>query len=89
MSETERAIYERQRRRRLAEDRKTYQVLFPWLRNTHPEVFEQFGIFFTNLSERNPRSKNLSVTKDFKCFMRQGKGMCYVFLSCFMLLLLL
>jgi hypothetical protein len=46
MAETEKAVYERQRRRKLAEERKKYQILFPWLRNTHPEIFTQFNIFF-------------------------------------------
>ena len=76
---SQRAIYERQRRRRLAEDRKAYRVLFPWLRKTHPEVFMQFSVFFGKLGERNPKSKNLSVTRDFRRFMWEGKGMCYVF----------
>ena len=79
MAETDRAIYERQRRKKLAEERRRYQILFPWLHNTFPEIFSQFNVFFESLSERNPRTKNLSITQDFKCFLRQGKGMYYVF----------
>ena len=88
MSGSERAIYERGRRKRLAEERKKYRVLFPWLRRAHPEVFGEFNAFFANLNEKNPQSMNLSVTNDFKRFMRLGKGMCLCFFSCCLLLLL-
>ncbi len=75
MAETSRAIYERQRRRTIAEQRRRYQILSPWLLNMFPEVFSQFSAFFNELSERNPKFKNLSITKDFKRFLREGKGM--------------
>ncbi len=83
MAETTRAVYERQTRKKIAEERRKYQILSPWLQNTHPEFFLQFNVFFQQLSERNPRTKNLSITKDFKHFLRQGRGTYYVFVLCY------
>ena len=78
-SDSVRALYERARRRRHSDERRTYQVLFPWLRIMHPEVFAKFNDFFGQLSEGNPRAKNLTTTDDFKYFCRHGKGGYYVF----------
>ena len=78
MAETTRAVYERQRRKKIAEQRRKYQILSPWLQNMHPEIFYQFNVFFDELSNRNPRTKNLSTTKDFKRFLRRGEGTYYV-----------
>ncbi len=77
---SERAIYERMRRKTQAEERRRYRVLFPWLGKAHPEVFQEFNAFFVGLDENNPRSKNLATTNDFRRFMRLGKGMCLCFL---------
>ena len=44
-SDSVRAVYERTRRRRHSDERRTYQVLFPWLRIMHPEVFAKFKKF--------------------------------------------
>ncbi len=81
---SERAVYEQKRRKIIAEQRKKFQVLFPWLEITNPEVFLQFGVFFKELSAKNPRSKNLSVTKNFKRFLREGKGM---FVMCWVVII--
>jgi hypothetical protein len=79
MSETVRALYERSRRKKLAEERRRYQILFPWLEIMHSEIFSQFDLFFRRLSERNPRIKNLTTSEDFKYFLCQRKGVCLVF----------
>ncbi len=78
-SESVRAVYERVRRKRLSVERRSYQVLFPWLKITHPEVLVEFDVFFKQLSERNASTKNLTTTDDFKYFCRRGKGGYYVF----------
>ena len=82
MAETPRAMYERKSRKKIAEQRRKYQILSPWLRNTYPQIFSQFIDFFDELSTRNPRTKNLSVTKDFKRFLRYGEGMYCVYVLC-------
>ena len=83
-SESVKAQYERARRRRHSDERRVYQVLFPWLKITRPEVFDEFDAFFNQLSERNPCTKNLTTTNDFKYFCRHGKGGYYVFLMTFL-----
>ncbi len=77
--ESVRAVYERARRKRLVTERRSYQVLSPWLRITHPEVFAEFEVFFGHLCERNTNTKNLTTTEDFKYFCRLGKCVyCFV-----------
>ena len=78
-SESVKAVYERARRKKHSGERRIYQVLYPWLRIMHPEVFMEFNNFFTQLAERNPRTKNLTTSDDFKHFYRRGKGGYYVF----------
>ena len=72
-SESVKAIYERARRKRNSNDRRVFQVLCPWLRVIHPEVFAEFGIFFGHLSEKNPHTKNLTTSDDFRRFCHLGK----------------
>ncbi len=86
-SESVRAVYERVRRKRLAVERRSYQVLSPWLKIVHPEVFAEFGVFFGHLSERNTNTKKLTTTDDFKYFCRLGKGEYYVYYEYYVLLL--
>ncbi len=67
-SESVKAIYERARRKRHANERRSYQVLFPWLKTLHPEVLSQFEAFFIQLSERNPNVKNLTTSDILRTF---------------------
>ncbi len=83
---SERAIYERLRRRTLSDERRRFRVLSPWLKRVYPEVLSEFNAFYTCLDQSNPRSRNLATTNDFRRFMRLERGMrnC-VFFCCFFL----
>ena len=81
MAESFRASFERERRKKIATERRTYQILHPWLQHAYPEIFSEFETFFNGLAERNPRTKNLAITIEFKYFLRHKKGVYYVFLS--------
>ena len=72
---SEKALYERLRRKTIAKEAREYKVLSPWLRKLYPEVSKEFDIFFANLERDNPRSKNLTTTVDFRRFMCLEKGM--------------
>jgi cell division septation protein DedD len=78
-SESVKAVYERARRKRHSDERRVYQVLYPWLRIMHPEVFLEFDNFFTQLAVKNLCTKNLTTSDNFKHFYRRGKGGYYVF----------
>ena len=74
MSVTARAMYERQRRRRLSNQRRKQEILFEWLRIKRPEILEEFGVFFRILDERNKHIKNLTTSVDFRRFCSEAKG---------------
>ena len=86
---SERALYERLRRKTIATETRKYKVLSPWLRKLHPEVSQEFDVFFANLERDNPRSKNLVTMDDFKRFFAFRKRYAIVFFCVFLLLLLL
>ena len=70
---SEKVVYEQLRRKRNADERKVYQVLYPWLQIKHPEVFAEFNDFFEQLKQKYPYTKNLSTTEDFKRFCQRKK----------------
>ncbi len=86
---SDRAIYERLRRKTLAYERKRFRVLLPWLGKAYPEVLAEFNTFYERLEQSSPRSKNLATTDGFRRFMCLEKGMCDFVFGCGCLLLLL
>jgi hypothetical protein len=48
---SEKAIYERQRRRAVMQEAQEHRVMAPWLKKAYPEVSEEFYVFFTNLKK--------------------------------------
>ena len=76
---SKKTIYERERRLKLAHERRVQQTLGKWLKFKHPKIFVEFNCFFEKIAARNPHSKNLTLAADFKSFRRRGKGEYYVF----------
>ena len=85
---SDRAKYERLRRRTLAYERKKFRVLIPWMKKAWPEALTEFDAFFERLEQNNPKTKNLTTTEDFRRFMCIDKGMCDFVFGCGCLLLL-
>ncbi len=67
-------MYERQRRKRLATQRRSQQTLSNWLEVMYPQISKEFGVFFRTLSERNQFGKDLTKTVDFRRFLSEGSG---------------
>ena len=65
MAETTRAVYERQRRKKIAEQRRKYLILSPWLQNMYPETFLQFNIFFEQLKRKKSANQKFVDYKGF------------------------
>jgi hypothetical protein len=84
MVATKKAIYERERRRRNGEERRVAQVLWPWVLRKHPEVFRDFTGFYEKLLEKNPHTRNLTTSHDFKQFQRGEIGKHYIFVLYFL-----
>ena len=59
---TEKVLYEQSRRKRVTKERRIFQVMNQWLQVMYPEVYEEFNNFFTQLDEKNPNTRNLSLT---------------------------
>jgi hypothetical protein len=87
-SKSEKTVYERVRHGKIMEERRLHQVLQPWMEMRYPQVFAEFMVFFNKLQDRNPRSKNLTTSADFKRFrlngILNGIGRHYVFVLCFL-----
>ncbi len=72
---SDRAKYERLRRKTLAHERKKFRVLMPWMKKVCPEMLKEFDAFFNQLVQNNPKSINLVTTEDFRRFMCIEKSM--------------
>jgi hypothetical protein len=79
---SERALYERKRRRNVIREAREYRVITPWLRKLYPEILEEFKPFLNKLQRENPKTRDLTTTGDFRRFMRVGRGMVCVYVWC-------
>ncbi len=71
---SERAIYERKRRRNVIREAREHRVIIPWLKILYPRISIEFDLFLNRLQKQNPNAKDLTTTGDFHRFMRLGKG---------------
>ncbi len=76
---SERALYERKRRRNVIQQAREYRLITPWLKKLYPEILEEFKPFLGKLQKDNPKARDLTTTYDFRRFMRVGKGMVCVY----------
>jgi hypothetical protein len=86
---SERAIYERKRRKNVIREAREHRVMIPWLKKLYPRISIEFGLFLNKLQKENPNARDLTTTGDFHRFMRLGKGMECVFCLLPILLLIL
>ena len=72
---SDRAKYERLRRKTITYERKKFRVLIPWMKKVYPKALKEFDAFFNQLEQDNPKNLNLTRTADFRRFMCIEKSM--------------
>ncbi len=72
---SERALYERRRRRAVISEAREHRVMTRWLKKMYPKISSEFVLFHTKLQKDNPHKRDLTTSDDFSRFIRLGDGM--------------